>query len=355
MRSFIYEALPARVIFGPGALDQLPAEIERLRLAKVMVLSTPHHRKVSEAAAAALGARSAGVYDQVVMHVPLETAQAARDEARLRGAEGCVALGGGSTIGLGKAIALAFGLPIVAVPTTYAGSEMTPIWGLTENGVKKTGRDLKVLPRTVIYDPGLTLSLPVGLSVASGLNAIAHAVEGLYAQDANPIVSLMAEEGIRALASALPQIHADPHDLATRGDALYGAWLCGATLGAVGMALHHKICHTLGGTFNLPHAETHAVILPHAAAYNRAAAAPAMARIARALAASDAPGALYDLAKRLDAPLALKELGMKRADLDRAADLIVEHPYWNPAPVERAGIRDLLESAWLGLPPDGSS
>lgn len=354
MHSFIYEALPSRVIFGTGALDQLAAEIERLRLARVMVLSTPHHRKVSEEVAAALGERSAGIYDQVVMHVPLEAAQAARDEARRRGAEGCVALGGGSTVGLGKAIALAYDLPIIAVPTTYAGSEMTPIWGITENGVKKTGRDAKVLPRTVIYDPRLTVSLPVGLSVTSGMNAIAHAVEGLYARDANPIVSLMAEEGIRALASALPLIHSDPQDLAARADALYGAWLCGATLGAVGMALHHKICHALGGAFNLPHAEMHTVVLPHAAAYNRAAAAPAMAKIARALGASDAPAALYDLARRLDAPLALKDLGLRRDDLDRAADLVVERPYWNPAPVERARIRDFLERAWLGLPPDKS-
>lgn len=352
MRSFVYEALPSRVIFGPGALDQLSGEIERLRLAKVMLLSTPHHRKLSADVAASLGERSAGVYDQVVMHVPLETAQAARAEAVRRGAQGCVALGGGSTIGLGKAIALVYDLPIIAVPTTYAGSEMTPIWGVTENGAKKTGRDAKVLPRTVIYDPNLTVSLPGPLSVVSGLNAIAHAVEGLYAQDANPIVSLMAEEGIRALAAALPLIQADPYDLTARSDALYGAWLCGAVLGAVGMALHHKICHTLGGSFGLPHAETHAVILPHAAAYNRAATAPAMARIARALGANDAPAALHDLATRLDAPLALKDLGMREADLDRAAELVVAQPYWNPAPVEPTRVRALLERAWRGLPPE---
>jgi alcohol dehydrogenase class IV len=352
MRSFIYEALPSRVIFGVGALDQLGGEIERLGLAKVMLLSTPHHRKLSEAVATALGERSAGVYDQVVMHVPVEAAQAARAEAVRRGAQGCVALGGGSAVGLGKAIALAYDLPIIAVPTTYAGSEMTPIWGITENGVKKTGRDAKVLPRTVIYDPNLTVSLPVPLSVASGMNAIAHAVEGLYAKDVNPIVSLMAEEGIRALAAALPLIHADPRNLAARADALYGAWLCGAVLGAVGMALHHKICHTLGGAFNLPHAETHAVILPHAAAYNRVAAAPALAMAARALGASDAPTALHELAKRLAAPLALRDLGMREADLDRAAELIVAQPYWNPAPVDRAMIRDLLERAWRGLPPE---
>ncbi|MFZ5673137.1 MAG: maleylacetate reductase [Pseudomonadota bacterium] len=352
MQSFIYEPLPGRVVFGAGALDQLAAEMERLRLAKVLLLSTPHHRQMSEDIAAALGRRCAGVYDQVAMHVPLEAAQAARAEAVKRGAQGCVALGGGSTVGLGKAIALAYDLPIIAVPTTYAGSEMTPIWGITENGIKKTGRDAKVLPRTVIYDPRLTLSLPARLSAVSGMNAMAHAVEGLYAQDANPIVSLMAEEGIRALAAALPLIHADPQDLSARSDALYGAFLCGATLGAVGMALHHKICHALGGAFNLPHAEMHTIILPHAAAYNRAAAPGAMAKAARALRADDAPGALYDLARRLDAPLALKDLGLARGDLGRAADLIVERPYWNPAPVDRTKIRNLLERAWSGLPPE---
>ncbi len=351
MLRFVYQALPSRVVFGAGSLEQLPAEVGRLGLAKALVLSTPQQRSVAETVAAKLGSRAAGIYDRAVMHVPIETAEAARAEAKRCGADGCVAVGGGSTTGLGKAIALAFGLPIIAVPTTYAGSEMTPIWGLTEGGLKKTGRDPKVLPRTVVYDPMLTLSLPVGLSVTSGINAIAHAVEGLYAQDANPIVSLMAEEGIRLLAAALPRIHARPDDLEARSQALHGAWLCGATLGSVGMALHHKLCHTLGGTFNLPHAETHTIVLPHAAAYNRGAAAEAMARAARALGADDAPAALYDLAKTLGAPVALKDLGVKQLDLDKAADLAVENPYWNPAPIERAGIRALLDDAWAGRRP----
>src|SRR5512134_1428915 len=216
---------------------------------------------------------------------------------------------------------------------------MTPIYGITEGGAKKTGRDARVLPKTVIYDPTLTVGLPAGLSATSGMNAIAHAVEGLYAQDANPINSMMAEEGIRALAHGLPRVKANPQDLAARSDCLYGAWLCGAVLGAVGMALHHKLCHTLGGTFNLPHAETHTVILPHAAAYNAPATEVAMARVARALGVESAPQGLFDLAKSLGAPVSLAAIGMKREDLDRAAEMAVKNPYWNPREVTLEGVR----------------
>jgi alcohol dehydrogenase class IV len=228
---------------------------------------------------------------------------------------------------------------------------MTPIWGITEGGMKKTGRDSRVLPRTVIYDPTLTVGLPVALSATSGMNAIAHAVEGLYAQDANPINSMMAEEGIRALADGLPRVKANPGDLDARSDCLYGAWLCGAVLGAVGMALHHKLCHTLGGTWNLPHAETHTVVLPHAAAYNATAVPDAMARAARALHVVSAPQGLYDLAQSLGAPVTLKSIGMPEGELDRAAELATTSPYWNPRPVEREAIRRLLGDAWSGRRP----
>jgi alcohol dehydrogenase class IV len=265
-----------------------------------------------------------------------------------------VAIGGGSTTGLGKAIALDSGLPILAIPTTYAGSEMTPIYGLTEAGLKKTGKDPRVLPKTVIYDPELSRSLPVGLSVTSGINAIAHAAEGLYAQDSNPVMDLMAEEGIAAIARALPAIRRRPEDIEARSDALYGAWLCGSVLGNVGMALHHKLCHTLGGSFNLPHAEVHTVVLPHAIAFNAKAAPRAMQRIARALGAEDAAQGLQVLARDNGAPIALKDIGMHEADLDRAADLAVSNPYWNPrpfGPAERGEIRALLQRAYEGAPP----
>ena len=252
MKPFVYNALPGRVVFGAGALARLPEELERLGARRALVLSTPGRADDAGRLAASLGARAAGVYDKAAMHVPLPVAEDARRVARELGADCCIALGGGSTVGLAKAIALTSSLPVVAVPTTYSGSEMTTVYGLTEGGLKRTARDARVLPRTVIYDPELTLGLPPAVSAASGMNAIAHCVEALYARDANPITSLMAEEGIRALAAALPRIMKNQNDLDARSDALYGAWLAGVALGSTGVALHHKLCHTLGGSFNLP-------------------------------------------------------------------------------------------------------
>jgi len=352
MNSFTYVSLPSRVVFGAGAVARLPAELEKLGARRALVLSTPGRAASVKAVAASLGARCAGIYDKAVMHVPVEVAEDARRAAKALDADCCVAVGGGSTIGLGKAIAAASGLPVLAVPTTYSGSEMTPIYGLTEGGLKRTQRDARVLPRTVIYDPELTLGLPPATSAASGMNAIAHCVEAMYAQDANPIVSLMAEEGIRALAASLPIVIKEPSNLDARSDALYGAWLAGVSLGAVGMALHHKLCHTLGGTWNLPHAETHAIVLPHAARYNRDAAPEAMARIARALGAKDAPTGLYDLEMKLGLKMKLADLGMKQADLERAAQLATQAPYPNPAAVEYAQVLQLLRNAFAGRRPD---
>ncbi|TDN63798.1 maleylacetate reductase [Paraburkholderia sp. BL10I2N1] len=351
MQPFVYNGLPSRVIFGAGSLAQLGREIELLGATRALVLSTPQQRAQAEALAGQLGERAAGLFAEAVMHVPVETARQARVFATEVGADCAIAIGGGSTTGLGKAIALETSLPIIAIPTTYAGSEMTPIYGLTEGDVKKTGRDLRVLPRTVIYDPALTTSLPPALSLTSGINAIAHAAEGLYAQDANPIVSLMAEEGIRALGNGLPLVMDEPGNLAARADCLYGAWLCGAVLGSVGMALHHKLCHTLGGTFNLPHAETHTIVLPHVLAYNREAAPEAMKRIARALRADDAAQGAFDLAQDYGAPTALKDIGLTATELDVALNLALKNPYWNPRPVEPAPLRALLEAAFEGRRP----
>jgi alcohol dehydrogenase class IV len=352
VKAFTYTGLPARVVFGAGSLAQLPVELDRLGAKRALVLSTPGRAASVRAVADSLGERCAGLYAKAVMHVPIEVAEDARNAAKGLGADCCVAVGGGSTVGLGKAIALTTGLPVLAVPTTYSGSEMTPIQGFTEGGVKRTQRDAKMLPKTVIYDPELTFGLPASTSAASGMNAIAHCVEALYAQEANPITSLMAEEGIRALAAALPSIVDDPRDLEARSDALYGAWLAGVSLGAVGMALHHKLCHTLGGTWNLPHAETHAIVLPHAARYNRDAAPEAMARIARALGEKDAPGGLYDLELKLGLKMKLAELGMQAADLERAARIASEAPYPNPAPLSYDGILALLRNAFAGRRPD---
>lgn len=351
MKPFIYTAQPARVVFGAGSLAKLGEEIDALGAKKALVLSTPEQRASAERVADLLGARAVGVFDRAVMHVPIETAREARAVATRLGADCAIAIGGGSTTGLGKAIALESGLPILAIPTTYAGSEMTPIYGITEAGLKKTGRDPRVLPRTVIYDPELSLGLPVGMSVTSGINAIAHAAEGLYAVDSNPIMGLMAEEGIAALGRALPAIKKRSDDLDARSNALYGAWLCGTVLGHVGMALHHKLCHTLGGSFNLSHAETHTIVLPHALAYNAAAAPLAMERIARALQGRSAAQAVFDLALHNGAPVALKDIGLREQDLDKACDIAMQNQYPNPRPLERAALRELLQNAYEGTRP----
>lgn len=352
MRTFTYEALPMRVVFGAGALGKLPDEVANLGLATVLVLCSPEQEETGRAVADALGERAAGVLAEARMHVPVEVARRARDRAAELGADGCVAVGGGSAIGLGKAIALEHGLPLVAVPTTYAGSEMTPVWGLTDGGEKRTGRDVRVLPRSVLYDPELTLSLPPGLSATSGVNALAHAVEALYAPDATPVVSLMAEEGVRALVAALPRVVANGRDVDARSEAQYGAWLCGAVLAATTMSLHHKLCHALGGTLDLPHAPTHTVVLPHALAHNQPAAPEAVAALSRALGGVPDPAReLWELEDRLGAPRSLRELGMAEDAIPRIVDQVVAHPYANPRPVTAEGVTALLEDAWAGRPP----
>lgn len=351
MYEFTYTTQASRVVFGAGSMKLIQQEVEALGAKRALVLCTPEQKAQAEAVSALLGPSSAGVFDGAQMHVPIENARRAREHAKAVDADCAVAIGGGSTIGLGKAIALESSLPIIAIPTTYAGSEMTPIYGITEGGLKKTGRDNKVIPKTVLYDPELSIGLPVHLSLVSGLNAIAHAAEGLYARDGNPVMSLMAEEGIRALASGLRGVKKNGKDKAARSDCLYGAWLCGMVLGNVGMALHHKLCHTLGGTFNLPHAETHAIVLPHALAYNSIVADEAMARIARALNVESAADGLYELNKELGVPLGLRELGLGEADLDRACDVAMSNPYWNPRPIEAQPLRALLQRAWEGDRP----
>jgi alcohol dehydrogenase class IV len=349
MHNFTYIGLPTRVVFGAGSVKQLAAEVERLGAKQVLLLCTPGRAEMVRSLAAKLPI--AGVFDEAVMHTPSEAVDKARRTASSKKADCCVAVGGGSTIGFAKAIALASGLPIVAVPTTYSGSEMTTIWGISEGGAKKTGRDAKVLPKAVLYDPELTLGLPPAVSAASGMNAIAHCVEALYAHDGNPIVSLMAEEGIRALSSALPKIIANAQDLEARSDALYGAWLAGCTISTTSVALHHKLCHVLGG-FGLPHAETHAIVLPHAVRYNNDAAPEAMARIRKALGGvSEASAGIYDLEKRLGLPLRLSDIGMQQADLERAAKIAAEAPYPNPRKVEYEPVLKLLRDAYEGRRP----
>jgi maleylacetate reductase len=345
---FVYDALPMRVVFGPGRLGTLADEVARLGVRRVLVLATPRQRGLAERAVDVLGELAVGIFDQARMHVPTDTVAAASEITACLDVDGCVAIGGGSTIGLGKALALRHGLPILAVPTTYAGSEMTPIWGLTDNGRKHTGRDRAVLPRTVLYDPTLTVALPAGVSATSGLNALAHAVEALYAPDGSPVVSAMAERGVRNLAAALPAVVNDPNDLDARIVALQGAWLCGACLGATTMGLHHKLCHVLGGSLDLPHAETHAVVLPHVAAYNLPAVPAARAALGRALDTDDPAAALAALADTLGPPRGLSELGVTVDDLPAVVAEVLANPYSNPRPVTPEDLEQIVHAAWSG-------
>lgn len=352
MYSFVYNALPSRVIFGSGTISMLKSEVERAGCRRAFLLSTPEQAESLHRIAASLGPLAAGIFTQAAMHTPADVTENAARQAQECGADCTVSFGGGSSTGLGKAIALRTDLTQIAVPTTYAGSEVTPIIGETKDGVKVTQRSLKVLPEIVIYDVYFTLTLPRRLSVTSGTNAIAHAVEALYAQDRNPVISMIAEQAIAAMGHALPAIVADPQNRDARAQALYGAWLCGMCLGSVGMALHHKLCHVIGGAFDLPHADTHTVILPYALSYNAGAAPEADAAVARALGGRNGTSALVALAAKLGSPRSLKSLGMPQAGIARAADLAVQHPYWNPRPIERDAVEALIAAAWAGDPPD---
>ncbi len=350
-REFIAKSAAVRVRFGPGVRHEIGGEISGLGASRALVLSTPQQSETAMAFAESIGPLAAGVFTGAAMHTPVEVTEAAMAHVAEIDADCIVALGGGSTTGLGKAIAYRTDLPQIVVPTTYAGSEATPILGQTEAGKKTTLTDPKVQPEVILYDAELVATLPVSMTVTSALNAIAHAAEALYAKDRNPLSTALAIEGMRAFAGALPKVIADPEDLDARGETLYGAWLCGTVLGHVGMALHHKLCHTLGGSFDLPHAETHAIILPHAIAYNEAAVPDLLSPVAEIFGGQSAGAALHRFAVDSGAPIALQSLGVTEADLDRAAEIAVQNPYWNPEPVDQTKIRALLGAAWEGQAP----
>jgi alcohol dehydrogenase class IV len=372
VQEFHYDALPGRVVFGAGvARRELRAEADRLEAQRVLLVATESEEPLARELAAPLGERVVAVFTSVRPHVPIQVAEAARALAASVRADAVLSVGGGSTTGTAKAIALTTGLPIIAVPTTYAGSEVTPVWGLTESSAsgtrigtedsrKTTGVDHRVLPRTVVYDPELTVTLPADLSAASGLNALAHCVEAFWAPRRNPISSLAAEEGIRALATGLPAVHSDPADLAARSDLLYGAYLAGSAFAVAGSGLHHKICHALGGAFNLPHAQTHAIVLPEVLAFNAPAAPDAARRIGRALGAglpdntgdTDPVRALRELSAQLGIPRGLRELGLREDQIDEIVELVAPAvPVDNPRKADRAALREIIHAAWAGSVP----
>jgi maleylacetate reductase len=348
---FVWEQLSVRVVFATGAFDLLHDEVERLGTARPLLIAAPSAKRWSDGAHEQFGGALAGTISATHQHVPAGDVRDAVRAIREVDADGLIAIGGGSTIGLAKAAALEVDLPIAAVPTTYAGSEMTSIYGITSDGRKRTGRDRKVLPKTVIYDPLLTVTMPAEVTASTGMNAIAHDVEAMYADRAAPLVGLIAEDSIARLARALPASIKDPADLEARGAALYGAFLAGTVLGTAGMAIHHRIGHVLGGSFGLPHGPVNAVLLPHVVAFNRSAAPRAIGRVAHALAVSDAAQGLYDLADSLGAPTSLREIGLRSEDLAGAARAVAQSPGWNPRPVGEAEIASILSAAFEGRRP----
>ncbi|MCG7202479.1 maleylacetate reductase and hydroxyquinol 1,2-dioxygenase domain-containing protein [Streptomyces arenae] len=353
MRTFEYTSRPSRVVFGSGTVRRVRDEAERLGCSRVLLLSSPALPEASARVRRTLGDLLVAEFDGAAMHTPVEVTERALDVLTQAAADGIVAVGGGSTTGLSKALALRTDLPQVVLPTTYAGSEVTPVLGETRDGRKVTRSSAAILPETVVYDVDFTLTLPLPMTVTSGVNALAHAVEALYSSDANPVTDQQALDAISRIARALPLLTADPADPEARADLLHAAWLAGTCLATVGMGLHHKLCHTLGGSFDLPHAETHTVVLPHAMAYNAPAVPGVMRRIADALGVPDAPSGVYDLVASLGGPTSLRELGLPESSLAHAAELAVSTPYPNPRELTAEGMAELLTGAWYGRRPEG--
>lgn len=351
-RPFVFPGLSTRVVFGHGTLAQVPDEVRRLGHARALVLTTPHQQAEGEALAARLGPLAAGVFSGATMHTPVDVTETAVAAYTAANADCVISLGGGSTTGLGKAIAVRTGADQIVIPTTYAGSEMTDILGETAGGEKTTRRDPAIRPEVVVYDVDLTLTLPVALTVTSALNAIAHAMEGFYAPDRHPVTEALSREAMVAFRDAIPVLVKAPQDTEARAKALYAAWCCSLTLGHVTMALHHKLAHVLGGSFGLPHAETHAVLLPHTTAYNEPAVNGLLAPIADTFGHGSAARGLWHFAQDTGAPLRLSDLGLQAADLDRAAEIATKNAYANPRPISRDGIRHLLQQAFDGQCPD---
>ena len=336
----------ARMAFGPGAFGQLSALLDSLSMSRVLIVTTPGRAEASlRPFRDEDPARYLDILAIAVEHVPADVIHAALAQVDQHQANGIVAFGGGSAIGLAKAIALERPLPIAAIPTTYAGSEMTSIWGITEDARKRTGRDVRVAPRLVVYDPNLTVTLPPAVSAASGINAIAHAVEGVYARGVAAEIKTAALGSVGLLASSLPEIVRNPRDLPARTSAMAGAQAAGVVLELASMGLHHKICHVLGGTFGLPHALTHAVVLPHVVEFNTPPAYEVMDEVAAILGAKDAAAGLRDLNLSLGMPRNLTELGFKKADIPLAAELVTASSYPNPRQVSDQDVRKILTRA----------
>ena len=356
--SFTYDAIGGRVVFGAGTRRTLADEVAALGGERVVLIASELEEAIAAELAGLLGDRVVGRFADVAQHVPADQADALVAVLDELHADTVVTIGGGSATGFGKAARLGFAergarLGFVAVPTTYAGSEMTTIWGRTDGAHKATGKHPGVKPDTVIYDPELTLTLPARIAGPSGMNALAHCVEALYGPGANPVVGLHALEGIRALRVGLPVVCGPDDSLAARTDVLFGAYLAGIALASGGTALHHKTCHVLGGMFDLNHGDMNAVVLGHAVAYNAPAMPAVIERLAAALGVAPAgvPGAFYDLAVAIGAPTSLASIGMPADGIAPAAERIVAEAAANVRAPDADSIERFLSDAFEGRRP----
>jgi maleylacetate reductase len=356
MRNFvcpgdIYNATPPRIVFGVGSLEGIAAEVERLGARRAVLVTTPGRSALGDRVAALIGERCVGLLAQAVSQVPIELARSAREEVKALDADCIVSIGGGAAIGLGKGISLELGLPIIAVPTTYSGSEVTGFCGITIDGVKRMHTSLKMLACTIVYDPSLSVSLPPDVSAASALNALAHCVDAVYVPTVSPMVRLAAAEGARVIAAAAPRVMAQPDDLEARTEMLYGAYLGGVALTG-GFALQHGLAHVLGGSFGVPHGTSHSLVLPYVAAYNSRYANGHLGAVAAAMGTDNLAGAIYDLAGELGIEMGLGRAGLKHNQLDEAARITVDtDDGMNPGPVTLGAVREILDAAWAGTRP----
>jgi len=359
----VHNATPPRIVFGPGRSSVLGEEVERLGARRAMIVTTPGRASMGDRFATAISDRCVGLLPEAISQVPVDLVRRGVEKAAGRGADCLVAVGGGAATGLCKGIAYETGLPIIAVPTTYSGSEMTGFCGMTSDGVKRMHESLAMRPRTVIYDAELSLGLPPSTSASSAMNALAHCIDAVYLPSLSPLLAPAAVEGARIVATTLPALLAKPRDLDLRNEMLYGAYLSGAALTG-GFALQHAVAHMLGGSYGVEHGTAHAVVLPYATAYLQQHAPQALGRIAEAVGTADLASYVWDLTNSAGLPVRLADVGFPAEDLDRAvhiattADATPSDPDvhdanrpGNPAPVTDSAVRAVLEAAADGRRP----
>lgn len=382
MVPFEYVTAAQKVVFGAGALDQLVEVVEAFGWRRLLLCTIPRFETegVVERVRSNLGERLAAVYGGVAPHVQAPQVGEATALAQAEDVEAVIGLGGGSAIGLAKAVSLALEeirlgrparaayptdqplVPVVAIPTTYAGSEMTPIYGVTEVDKGRTRKvtvtDIKVTPRVTLYDPLLTLGTPPQMTASSGINALAHCIEAAYAINKNPLATAAALAGARYISQALPLAVADGGDVAARAGLMAGAHLAATAVATAKIGLHHGLCHVLGGTAGVPHGIANGIMLPHAMRFNADATAPEQAEVARALGLSGgdelalaeaAAEAIYKLIGSIGLPQRLRDASVRLGALPKLAEIALRSSAVqnNPKPIHDASqVEAILRSAW---------